>query len=117
MVEVEWNRVNYYWGQCWHIVQVPDDDGWVRSKRYNASQGKPKYSEKTCLSAALSITNPTRPDLDSKPDRLSEKPTTHRLRYGTAIIAVSEDTAYENSNLETSRKENVETTQRTEKPA
>jgi hypothetical protein len=45
--------------------------------------GKPKYSEKTCPSAALSNTNPTRCP-DANPDRRGGKPATNRLSYGTA---------------------------------
>jgi hypothetical protein len=36
-------------------------------------QGKPKYSEKPCISATLSTTNPTWPDLGSNPGRRGEK--------------------------------------------
>jgi hypothetical protein len=47
-------------------------------------QGKPKYSEKTCLSATLSTTNPTcRPD--ANPGRRGRKPVTNRLTYGAAL--------------------------------
>jgi hypothetical protein len=41
---------------------------------------QPQYSEKTCPSAALSITNPTWPD----PGWNSDQPVTNRLSYGTA---------------------------------
>jgi hypothetical protein len=47
-------------------------------------QGKPKYSEKTSPSAALSTTNPTWPGLGSNPDRRSRKPASNHLSYGTA---------------------------------
>jgi hypothetical protein len=44
----------------WPIVTAPHDGWWrVCSKRWNDWQGKPKYYEKTCLSAALSIINHT----------------------------------------------------------
>jgi hypothetical protein len=47
-------------------------------------QGKPKYSEKTCPSAALSATKTTcRPDANL--GRRGGKPATNRLSYGTAI--------------------------------
>jgi hypothetical protein len=49
-------------------------------------QGKPKYSEKTCPSAILSTTNPTRLDPDLNPSRRGGKPATNRLSYGVAII-------------------------------
>jgi hypothetical protein len=48
-------------------------------------QGKPKYSEKTCPSATLSITNPTWPDPGSNPGRRGGKPATNRLSYGAAV--------------------------------
>jgi hypothetical protein len=53
----------------WPIVPAPDDRCWcVWSSRWNKNwQGKRKYSEKTCPSATLSITNPTWPDLCSNP--------------------------------------------------
>jgi hypothetical protein len=39
-------------------VPAPDDRRWVWSSRWNENrEGKPKYSEKTCLSATLSTTN------------------------------------------------------------
>jgi hypothetical protein len=67
---VEMNRVHYYWGHCWPIVPALDDVwGWVWSSLCNEWQGKPKYSEKTCPSAALSTTNPTWPDPGWNPGR------------------------------------------------
>jgi hypothetical protein len=48
-------------------------------------QGKPKYSEKTCPSATLSTTNPTRHDLGSNPGRRYGKPAINRLSYDTAF--------------------------------
>jgi hypothetical protein len=45
------------------------DDKDLRSNRRNYWQEKPKYSEKTCPSANLSITNPTWPDPGSNLDR------------------------------------------------
>jgi hypothetical protein len=45
--------------------------------------GKPKYSEKTCPSAALSTTNPTCCP-DAHRDRRGGKTATNRLSYGTA---------------------------------
>jgi hypothetical protein len=47
-------------------------------------QGKPKYSEKTCPSAALSTTNPTCCP-EANPGRRGGKPATNRLSYGTAF--------------------------------
>jgi hypothetical protein len=45
-------------------VPGPDDDGWwlVWNSWWNALQGKLKYPEKTCPSAALFTINPTHPD-------------------------------------------------------
>jgi hypothetical protein len=61
--------------------------GWLWWWRnwWNDWQGKPKYSEKTCPSAALSTTNPTCCP-DANPGRRGGKPMTNRLSYGTALI-------------------------------
>jgi hypothetical protein len=67
------------------VLPALDDTWWVWSSRWNKDlQGKPKYSEKTCPSAALSTTNPTWPELGSNPGRRGRKPMTNRLSYGTA---------------------------------
>jgi hypothetical protein len=50
---------------------------------WNDRQGKPKYSEKTCPSAALSTTNP-KCCPDANPGRRGGKPASNRLSYGTA---------------------------------
>jgi hypothetical protein len=56
------------------------------SSQWNENwQGKPKYSEKTCLSATLSTTNPTWPDLGSNPGRRHGKPANNCLNYDTAL--------------------------------
>jgi hypothetical protein len=47
----------------------------------NKCQGKPKSSEETCPSAALSTIDPTLLDLDSIRDRSDEKPVTNHLSY------------------------------------
>jgi hypothetical protein len=47
-------------------------------------QRKPKYSEKTCPSSALSTTNPTWPALGSDPGRRCGKRATNRLSYGAS---------------------------------
>jgi hypothetical protein len=44
--------------------------------------------KKTCLSAALSTTNPTCCP-DANPGRRGGKPATNRLIYGTAVIIVN----------------------------
>jgi hypothetical protein len=61
------------------IVPTPSDydDGEIGGMMI--VQGKPKYSEKTCPSAAFSTTNPT-----CCQDRRGGKPATNRLSYGTA---------------------------------
>jgi hypothetical protein len=41
---------------------------------------------KTCPSATLSTTNPTRTDPGSNPDLRGEKSATNRLSYGTALM-------------------------------
>jgi hypothetical protein len=61
-------RIHYYWGHYWPIAPAPDDEWWlVWSSRWNEWQGELKYSEKTCPSATLSTTNPTRPDPGLEP--------------------------------------------------
>jgi hypothetical protein len=49
----------------------------------NVWQGKTRYSEKTCPSAALSTANPTYCP-DANPGRRDGKPAINRLSYGTA---------------------------------
>jgi hypothetical protein len=52
------------------VAQVPDDEWWwVWYSRWNDWHGKPNYSDKTCLSATLSTTNPTWPNAGSNPSR------------------------------------------------
>jgi hypothetical protein len=55
---------------------------WWWRNWWNDWQGKPKYSEKTCPSAALSTTNPT-----FCLGHRGGKPVTNRLSYGTAFGA------------------------------
>jgi hypothetical protein len=55
---------------------IDDDCGAVG--RINEWQGKPKYSEKTCQTAALSTTDPTLLHAGSNPDRRVGKPATNR---------------------------------------
>jgi hypothetical protein len=67
------------------ILPAPDDGWWwVWSNRWNEWQGNPKYSEKSCLDATLSSTNPTWPDLGSNLDRRGGNPVTNCLTYVTA---------------------------------
>jgi hypothetical protein len=67
----EWNKVHITEATYRPTIPAPDGDGkwWVWSSQWNDWQEKPKYSEKTCPSAALSTTNPTWPDLGSNPGR------------------------------------------------
>jgi hypothetical protein len=58
------------WDWVHSLAYVPaSDDGWWWLEQWNDWQGKPKYSEETCPSAALSTTNPTWPDLGSNASR------------------------------------------------
>jgi hypothetical protein len=66
------------------IVPAPGDydDGEIAGMMIG--KGKPKYSEKSFPSTALSTTNPTCcPDANS--GRRDGKPATNRLSYGTAF--------------------------------
>jgi hypothetical protein len=54
-------------------------DGCGAVSGINVWQGKPKYPEETCSSAALSITDPTFLGPVSNPDRRGRKPATNRL--------------------------------------
>jgi hypothetical protein len=68
----------------------PAHDIWVNmEQRWNdTDERKPKDSEKSCLSATLSTTNPIWTDLSMKPGLRGEKPATNRLSYGTATSLV-----------------------------
>jgi hypothetical protein len=63
-----WNKVHYY---CGHLL--------------NWWQGKQKYSQRTCPSAALYTTGTTWHDQGSNKTRRDGKPVTNRLSYGTAL--------------------------------
>jgi hypothetical protein len=65
----------------WPIVPAAgdcDDDGEFGGMK------KPKYADKTCPSATLSTTNPTRPDPGLNPGRRGGKPAINRLSFDTA---------------------------------
>jgi hypothetical protein len=62
-------------------VPAKDDGWWVCSSRWNDWQGKLKYSEKTCPSAALSTINPTWPNLGSNLCLRSGKQATNHLSW------------------------------------
>jgi hypothetical protein len=70
---------------CDHQQAYCASPGWLWWWRnwWNDWQGKPKYSEKTCSSVALSTTNPTCCP-EANPSRRGGKPATNRLSYGTA---------------------------------
>jgi hypothetical protein len=78
----------WYCGHYWPIVPVPDDRWWRLWRNWwnEDWQRKPKYSEKTCPSATLSITNPTWLDPGLNPGRRGGKPATNRLSNGAASI-------------------------------
>jgi hypothetical protein len=61
---------------------------WWRNWWNDDWQEKPKYSEKTCPSAALSTTNPTYCP-DANPGHRGGKPATNCLSYGTANLSVN----------------------------
>jgi hypothetical protein len=84
---VGWGWVSWYCGQYWPIVPAPDDRWWWLWRNWwNIDwQGKPKYSEKTCPSATLSITNPTWLDPSSNPGSRGGKRATNRLTFGAAL--------------------------------
>jgi hypothetical protein len=70
------------------IMPAPGDyDDGKNDAMMDDWQGKPKYSEKTCPSAALSTTNPTCCP-DANPGRRCRKPATNRLSYGTALSLI-----------------------------
>jgi hypothetical protein len=60
---------------------------WWWTNWWNDWQGKPKYSEETCRSAALSTTNPTCCPY-ANPGRRGGKPATNRLSYGMASLDI-----------------------------
>jgi hypothetical protein len=79
------DRVHFSAATVWPIVPDLDDRWrWMSSFRWNENwDGKPKCSEKTCLSASLSTANSTWPDLGLEPGRLCAKPATNRLARPT----------------------------------
>jgi hypothetical protein len=85
-----WDWIHLVLRPLFGLLYQPRDERWwwwwLWSNQWNENwQGKPKYLEKTCLSATLPTTNPTWPDPRSKPGRRHGKPTTNRLSYGTAL--------------------------------
>jgi hypothetical protein len=68
--------------------QMIDDDDCGVVGGIKIGKGKPKYSEKTCPSATLSITNTTWSDPGSNPCRRGRKPATNRLSYSMAQLTM-----------------------------
>jgi hypothetical protein len=80
-----WSPIGSTW-HCGHQQAYCASPGWLWwcKNWWNDWQGKPKYSEKICPSAALSTTNPTCCP-DANPGRRCGKPASNRLSYGTAF--------------------------------
>jgi hypothetical protein len=65
-----------------------EDDFW--SNWWNEIwQGNPKYSEKTCPGATLSITKSHMMTRSRTPDRSGGKPATNRLSYGATTLGLN----------------------------
>jgi hypothetical protein len=92
LVSWDWVRVSPLGTSAtnWPIVPAPDDRWWwMWSSRWNENwQGKPKYSEKKCLSATSFTTHSTWPDLGLNPDRHGGNSATNSVSYGTALKAM-----------------------------
>jgi hypothetical protein len=98
------------WGETVHLGRRPltgllyqprmIDDA-CGSSRWNENWlGKPKGSEKTCLSCILSTTNPTWPDLGTNPCRRGGKQATNPLSSGTTTINTNSDLLYHNDKMQ-----------------
>jgi hypothetical protein len=68
------------------FVPAPDDRWWWLWRNWwnEDWQGRPKYSEETCLSATLSTANPTWLDPGLNPGSCGGNSLTNRLSYGAA---------------------------------
>jgi hypothetical protein len=64
-----------YWQPC------EEDD-----QSFSLFRVKRSIRAKTCRSATLSATNPTRTDPESNPGLRDERPATNRLSHGTALV-------------------------------
>jgi hypothetical protein len=80
-----------YCGHYWPIVTAPDDRWWWLWRNWwnEDWQGIPKYSDKTCPSATLSTTNPTRLDPGLNPGHRRGKLATNRLSHGAAYPQIT----------------------------
>jgi hypothetical protein len=84
---VGWGETESTW-YVGHYLAYCTSPGWRMSMEHLVEwelAGETEVLGKTCSSATLSTTNPTRPDLESNPGRRGGKPATTRLSYGTAL--------------------------------
>jgi hypothetical protein len=82
---VGWDRVHFVLRPLLVYCTSPKWWRWMWSNWWIEDwQEKPKYCDKTCPSATLSITNPTWYDPGSNPGLRGGKPATNRLSYGKA---------------------------------
>jgi hypothetical protein len=79
-----------------------DDNNCGAISGRNEWQGKPKYSEETCPSVALSTTDPSRLNPGSNLSSGGGKPAINRLRYGTTLCR----TCYNADRVQEEYKEN-----------
>jgi hypothetical protein len=79
---LEWDQARYYCLLYQPRMVDGDDRGAIIGM--NECQRKPKWSERTCPSAVLSITDPTVFGLGSNPGRRGRKPVTNLLSHGMA---------------------------------
>jgi hypothetical protein len=75
-----------YCGHYWPIVPAPDDREICGMK---IGRGNGSTRKKSCPSATLSTTNPTRLDPILNPGRRGGKAATNRLSYGAAFKDLS----------------------------
>jgi hypothetical protein len=80
-IVTESNISGSFIGLFYQDLMIDGDDCGAVS-RMDAWQGKWKYREETCPSAALSTTDPTWLEAGSNPGLRGGKPANNRLRYG-----------------------------------
>jgi hypothetical protein len=91
LIGIMWVESNWVHSALWPPMAYCASPGWLwwcRNWWNDDWQGKPKYSEKTCPSAALSTANPTCCS-DANPGGRGGKPVTNRLCYGTAVTGIA----------------------------